>query len=435
MSTTEPTTATDESPEAVPGESSALVAGNELVADSFGEYVGAQWRKIKSGESGVLPVIVGLIVIVIIFQVKNSLFLSHGNLVNLIEQSAIFIVLGMAEVFVLLLGDIDLAIGYNAGVGAIVTAELAAPPHNVNWALAILAGLATTTVIGLIMGLLITKIGLPSFIVTLAGYLGLQGFILYLISADSHASGGGIAITNNVLNGIVNYSLSPLAGWIVMIVGVAAFGVLSLLRDSRRRRAGLVTPPLGLTLIKITGLAIMGVVIVVICNQNRGAGFVKLEGVPWVVPIILVILMVYTFLLNRTRFGRYLYAIGGNAEASRRAGIRVNRIRLAAFGMAGFTAGIGGIIYESQLGGITSGENGGQLVLYAVAAAVIGGTSLFGGRGKMIHAVLGGVIIAVIANGLALLRVSTAGNYMINALVLLAAVTVDAVARRGRNAN
>jgi D-xylose transport system permease protein len=219
-----------------------------------------------------------------------------------------------------------------------------------------------------------------------------------------------------------------------MIAVVAAFGSLSLVQNQRRRRSGLVTPPLALTVIKIAAMAIVGVVVVLVCNHNRGSAFVKLDGVPWIVPVLLVILAIYSVLLGRMRFGRYLYAIGGNAEAARRAGISLNNIRLLAFVLASTTAGIGGIVYMSQLGSISSDVDGGNLVLYAVAAAVIGGTSLFGGRGKMIHALLGGLIIATVYNGMALIGLSTAAQLMVTALVLLAAVTVDAVARRGRSA-
>jgi D-xylose transport system permease protein len=418
---------TDSSPNAVLG-------GDAIVADSFGEYVSATWQKIKAGESGVLPVVVGLVVIIIIFQSKNGKFLSGGNLVNLIDQGAFIMVLGMAEVFVLLLGEIDLSAGYNMAIGAMITAELAAPPHNVPWFLAILAGIAACVIVSTIIGLLITRLRLPSFIVTLAFFLGLQGVVLTLFNHDSHASGGNINISNKIINDIVNGNLSPAAGWIVMVAAVAVFGALNLLRDRRRRQTGLVTPPIALTLLKIAAVAIAGVVVVLVCNQNRGGFLITIKGVPWVVPIVLVVLMGFTFLLGRTRFGRYLYAIGGNAEAARRAGISLNRIRVTAFMLAGLTAGIAGVLYESYLGSISSNVDGGTNVLYAVAAAVIGGTSLFGGRGKMLHAVLGGLIIAAIANGMGLIQLSAATTFMVNALVLLAAVTVDAVGRRGRTA-
>jgi D-xylose transport system permease protein len=410
----------------------ALLGGNEMVANSLREYASASVKRIRSGESGVLPVVVGLIIIVIIFQTQNSKFLSTGNLTNLIEQSGVFVLLGMAEVFVLLLGEIDLSVGFVAGVGATVTAILATDPHNVNWALAILAGLAACAVIGAIQGFIITRLGLPSFVVTLAGLLFWEGFLLYLIEKDKAATGGSVAVTSNVLNDIVNGSMSPAAGWILMVVCVAIFAVVTLLQNQRRRASGLVTPPLALAVLKIVLVAIAGVVLVLVCNANRGFGLTRLVGVPWIVPIMLAILVIYTVLLSRMRFGRYLYAIGGNAEAARRAGISLNNIRLGAFILCSLTAGIGGMVYLSQLGGVGSDVPGGNLVLYAVAAAVIGGTSLFGGRGKMIHAVLGGIVITTIYNGMGLIQIGAAGQTMVVALVLLAAVTVDAVARRGR---
>jgi D-xylose transport system permease protein len=420
-----------ESPDAavVPG----LLAGNELVASSFGEYSSGVFKRIRSGESGVLPVLVGLVIIVIIFQAKDSTFLSAGNLTNLLEQAAVFVLFGMAEIFVLLLGEIDLSLGYVALVGGIVTAELAAPPHNVSWWLAILAGLAVSTAIGAVSGLLITRLGLPSFVVTLAGLLGWQGFGLFLLNADKHSTGGTISISNNILNDIVNGSFSVAAGWVIMVVVVALFALMSLARDRRRRSSGLVAPPLPVTLIKIAAMAVGGIIVVLVCNTNRGRSSV-LRGLPWVVLIVLIIVAAWTFLLGRTKFGRYLYAIGGNAEAARRAGVSLNKIRLFAFMLAGLTAGIAGVVYESQLGSVSNNFNGGTYVLYAVAAAVIGGTSLFGGRGKMVHAVLGGLVIATIYNGMGLLGLSAAAQYMVTGLVLLAAVVVDAVARRGRTA-
>jgi D-xylose transport system permease protein len=410
-----------------------LMGGNELVVDSLSEYVRAFIKRARGGESGALPVVIGLIVIIVIFQTQNSKFLSTGNLTNLLEQSGVFVVLGMAEIFVLLLGEIDLSIGYLAGVGATVTGELATTPHNVNWFLAALAGLAVCAAWGAVQGLLITRLGLPSFVVTLAGLLGAEGFLLYLIQHDKNAPGGTIPVTSPVINDVVNGSLSTTASWIVMVAIVAVFAVLSLLQSRRRRASGLVTAPLALTLLKVVAMAVAGVVLVLVCNTNRGSDGTVLSGVPWIVPILLVVLVIYTLLLGRMRFGRYLYAIGGNAEAARRAGISLNNIRLLAFILAGMTAGLGGIVYMSQLGSISSDVDGGNLVLYAVAAAVIGGTSLFGGRGKMIHALLGGLIIATVYNGMGLIGLSTAVQFMVTALVLLAAVTVDAVARRGRS--
>jgi D-xylose transport system permease protein len=214
---------------------------------------------------------------------------------------------------------------------------------------------------------------------------------------------------------------------------VALAGVMLYLRDHRRRVNGLVAPPLSITLLKIAAIAVAGVVVVLVGNTNRGTLLLAVRGLPWVVLVVLAVLVIYTTLLGRTRFGRYIYAIGGNAEAARRAGVNTNRIRVAAFALCGLTAGITGIIYSSYLGSISSGVNGGQNVLNAVAAAVIGGTSLFGGRGKMLDALLGGLVVGVIANGLQLLGLTAAAQLMWTALVLVAAVTVDALTRRGRN--
>jgi D-xylose transport system permease protein len=429
MATTEPKVHEAGSDDA-PVLSTAALGDPALVADSFGEYAGAQWKRIRAGESGTLPVVIGLVLIVVIFQIQNSKFLSAPNLTNLVEQSGVFVLLGMAEVFVLLLGEIDLSVGYVAGLGAFVTADLSGPPHNVNWFLAVLAGLAVCAAIGFIQGALITRLGLPSFVVTLAGLLGWEGFLLYLIQHDKSATGGVLNLNSNVINDVINGSLSTTAGWILMVALVAAYAAVSLLQWRRRQASGLVTVPFALVIARVAAVAVAGVVVVIISNHNRGGFFRTLEGVPWIVPILLFVLLVYTTLLTRMPFGRHLYAIGGNAEAARRAGISVNRVRLLAFVMCSMTAGMGGIAYLSQLGSIGSDIDGGNYVLYAVAAAVIGGTSLFGGRGKMVHALLGGVIIAAVYNGMGLIGLSAAAQFMVTALVLLAAVVVDALAHR-----
>jgi len=404
-------------------------ASADLLADSFGDYLQIVGRRIRSGESGALPVIVGLVAIVIFFQVKNSLFLSAGNLVNLLTQSAFIITLGMAEVFVLILGDIDLAAGFTAACGAVVCLWMLALGDPL-WA-AVLVSLVATAAYGALQGIVIARVGLPSFVVTLAGQLGLSGVLLYLISATGNIGVGGVInLHNSVINDIEGGALSPTATWIVMIaIAVVAGGVL-FYGDFRRRSAGLVAPPVSVTLLKVSGVAIAAIVIALIANQNRGR-LITLEGLPWAVLVVLAILVVWTVLLGRTRFGRYLYAIGGNTEAARRAGISIVRIRTLAFTLCGLTAGMTGIIYASYLGSISNGVQGGQNVLYAIAAAVIGGTSLFGGRGKMLHAVLGGLVVGVIYNGLELLGLSAAAQLMWTALVLLAAVIVDRITRRG----
>jgi D-xylose transport system permease protein len=408
----------------------ALGTSPELIANSLPEYGRIWLRRVRSGESGALPVVIGLVAIVVYFQVRNSLFLSAGNLVNLITQAAFIMTLGMSEVFVLLLGEIDLSAGFNAALGAVIMAWLLTLAHPMPWWVAVLAGLAFSSVFAGLEGVIITRLNVPSFVVTLAGYLAGFGLLIFFIDVAAPGSGGTIRLSNAVISDIEGGSLSPLAGWIVMAVAVALAGAYMVTRDGRRRANNLAAPPISVTILKIALMAIAGIVVVLICNTNRGVGFTVLEGVPWVVVVVLVLLVLWTTLLNRTRFGRYVYAIGGNAEAARRAGINLRRIRVGAFVLCGLTAGVTGIIYTSFLGSISNDVNGGQLVLFAVAAAVIGGTSLFGGRGRMLGAVLGGLVVGVIYNGLLLLGLGAAAQNIWTAVVLLAAVTVDSLARR-----
>jgi len=420
----------EQTPEA---EEIAAVAAPEVVAGSLGEYARLWGARVRGGESGALPVLLGLAAIVIYFQVRSSIFLSAGNLVNLMTQAAWIVMLGMAEVFVLLLGEIDLSIGYSSAMGAVITLWMLSPPHPLPWPLAVLAGLAVPGGYGALEGVLITRLRLPSFVVTLGGLLMGTGLLLFLVNTAAPSSGGTIRLSNSVLLDIEGGSLSPLFGWIVMAVAVVAAGALMITRDARRRASHLAAPPASVTILKVVVTAIAGVIVVLIGNTNRGVT-VAVRGVPWVVLLVLIVLIAWSFLLGRTRFGRYVYAIGGNAEAARRAGIDLSRIRVVAFTLCGVTAGAMGIIYASYLGSISNDVDGGQNVLYAVAAAVIGGTSLFGGRGRMLGAVLGGLIVAVIYNGLYLLGLGAAAQDMWTAVVLLAAVTVDTLARRSRPA-
>jgi D-xylose transport system permease protein len=404
-----------------------------IVAQSLGEYARAWIARVKGGDAGVLPVAVALVAVIIVFTIvsPNHVFLSAGNLVNLFDQSAVFIVLAMGEGFVLLLGEIDLSIGYVAAIGGIVAAELVQPDVNLPWGLAILVALAATGAIGGIQGLIITGLGIPAFVVTLAGYLIWFGVMIVLLGAA-----GGVGITSTVLPnqqalyGIVYSYIDPTLGWIGLVVIVGLVGIMMWRRDAGRRRSGLVAPPVGLTLAKIVAVAVAGIAVVAICNVDRGS-FLPIIGTPWVIPLVLGVLVVWATLLERTQFGRHVYAVGGNPEAARRAGINVSRVRTLGFVLCSMTAGIAGVIYASQLGGMTTNINGGQLVLYAVAAAVIGGTSLFGGRGRAIHGLLGGLVIGAIYNGLYLLGLPIQYQLIVTGLVLLAAVSVDSLSRRG----
>jgi D-xylose transport system permease protein len=288
--------------------------------------------------------------------------------------------------------------------------------------------LLATACIGLVQGTIITRLGLPSFVVTLAGLLGFQGVLLRMLG-----QGGTVPIVSDIVNDFANGNMTVGAGWVVAGLLILAYAGITWWRDQRRRASGLVAPPVGLTALKIAAVAVAGIALTLICNTNRGV-LVPIQGMPWVVLIVLGVLAAWSLLLGKTRFGRYVYAIGGNAEAARRAGVNLARIRTAAFVLCSLTAGIAGIVYASRLRSVSTNLDGGTLVLYAVAAAVIGGTSLFGGRGKPLHAVLGGIVIAAIANGMGLLGMAAATQLIVTALVLLAAVTIDAVARRGRTA-
>jgi D-xylose transport system permease protein len=335
-------------------------------------------------------------------------------------------------VFVLLLGEIDLSIGYNAGVGATITIWMVSVSHPFPTWVAILAGLAVSTAIAAIEGAIVAFLKVPSFIVTLAGLLTLSGVLLWLYEETGNVGLGGVIQNHNgFINGIVSNNVSSVASWIVLVVIVAGSAVFMITRDARRRANNLAVAPLSVTLLKLLVMAVIGVVLVLVLSHNRGTLFEPLSGVPWVVPVVLALLALTSVLLGRTKFGRYVYAIGGNAEAARRAGINLNRIRVTAFALGGLFAGITGILYASLLGSISNNINGGQYVLYSVAGAVIGGVSLFGGRGRMMGAVLGGFVVAVIYNGVLLLNLGAPGQYIWTGGVLLAAVLLDALTRRG----
>jgi D-xylose transport system permease protein len=400
-------------------------------ATSAVAYIRAWGTRVRGGDTGMLPVVAALVIAVVVFTIisPNHVFLSPANLVNLFDQSAVFIVLGVGEAFVLLLGEIDLSIGYTAAIGGIVAAQLVQPSPDLAWWIAIIAGLLAGAAIGGIQGTIITRLGMPAFVVTLAGYLILFGVMIIILG-----TAGGVSITGNganqqALHDIVYGYIDPLVSWIGLAVIVGAYALLTVRRDRGRRRSGLVAPPPSVTLAKIAVVAIAGVIVVAICNIDRGR-YLPVVGVPYVIPIVLLIVAGWTVLLERMRYGRHMYATGGNAEAARRAGIDTPRVRTIAFALCGMTAGMAGIIYTSWLGGMTTNINGGQLVLYAVAAAVIGGTSLFGGRGRIIHGLLGGLVIGTIYNGLYLLGLPIQYQLVVTGLVLLAAVSVDSLSHR-----
>jgi D-xylose transport system permease protein len=414
-------------------EAAAADVPPELLAQSLGQYLRAWWLRVRSGNSGVLPVVLAIVVVAVSFQVANSQFLSALNLVNLFEQSTVYMVLAIAEIFALLLGEIDLSVGLVMALAAVMVAELVQPGGaNWPWWAAIIAALLACSAVGAIQGSLVARLRMPSFIVTLGGLLILEGVGIIVLGGSLVSIGNSHSTNEVVLYDIFYGQFDPVAGWILLAVLVGAAGTGLWLRDARKRRAGLETPPRGLTAMKIALMAVAGIAVVAICNVNR-AHSGTIEGVPYIIPIVLVVLAASTVLLQRTRFGRYVYAIGGNAEAARRAGVKLPAVRTWGFVLAALTSGIAGVLFASWQVSLTTNiiKTANSYVLLAVAAAVIGGTSLFGGRGKTIHGVLGGLVIGGIYNGLYLLGVSSQWIDVVVAAVLLVAAAVDVLSRRG----
>jgi D-xylose transport system permease protein len=415
----------------------------EVVADSLGQYLRGWWRRVRSGDSGVLPVVLAMVLVAIVFQIitPQHAFLRPSNLVYIFGLSTVYMVLAMAEIVVLLLGEIDLSIGAVALLGGVIAFKLVSVPGaGWPWWAAIAGALVCCGVMGALQGLLVALLRIPSFIVTLAGFLLFSGIlVLALGGADGFVALNSSVPNQNVIYDLVQGVIDPVVGWVVATVLVLGFGAVIWLRASARRREALTVPPRSLTFIRIVLIAVVTAAVLIICGVNRGTAAVAVRGVPWVIPIVLGVLGIWTVLLQRTRFGRYVYAIGGNPEAARRAGVRLASIRIWSFALCSATAGLGGILLGSFFYGqySTNTADPGQLVLYAVAAAVIGGTSLFGGRGKPINGVLGGLLIGGIAYGVSLLQLgqySTPLEYIVPGIVLVGAVMVDVVSRPGARA-
>jgi D-xylose transport system permease protein len=404
----------------------------ELVAQSLGQYLRASWARVRGGNSGILPVVAAIVVVTIGFQIANSKFLSAQNLVNLFEQSSIYMLLAIAEIFALLLGEIDLSVGLVMGLSSVVVAELVQPGRNWPWWAAIIVTLLACCAVGAFFGTLVARLRMPSFIVTLGGLLILEGVAIIVLGGSLVGIGNSQYKNEVVIYDIFWGEFTPLVSWILLAVVVGAAGTGLWLRDARKRRHGLETPPRSLTAMKIVLMAVAGIALVAICNVNR-AHVGTIQGVPYIIAIVLVVLGASTVLLQRTRFGRYVYAIGGNPEAARRAGVSLPSIRTWCFVISALISGIAGVMFASWQVSLTTNiiKAANSYVLLAVAAAVIGGTSLFGGRGKVIHGVLGGLVIGAIYNGLYLLGVSSQWIDVVVAAVLLAAAAIDVLSRRG----
>lgn len=376
------------------------------------------WRRVTQGEVGSVPVIVALILIWTIFQILNPNFLSPRNLTNLMVQIADIGVISIGIVLVLLLGEIDLSVGSVSGLGAGVVAVLNVK-HGVPAIVSVAAGILTGTLIGFLQGFWFTRFKIPSFVVTLAGLLAWEGALILILGTT-----GTINVFDPGIDALAGNFLTVTQGWVIGVAAVVAF-IAGMLLTRRRRAAA------GLELGAITGLffraalaAILVLVAVSILNSDR--------GVPVAALILVGLVVIFDYVVRRTPWGRHVLAVGGNAESARRAGISVTGIRLSVFTLAGSLAAFGGIIAMSRVLAVSQSSGGGDVLLNSIAAAVIGGTSLFGGRGTVWSALTGALVIGSINNGLDLLALSAAIKFMVTGGVLLAAVTVDAVARQGR---
>ena len=377
-----------------------------------------RWETIHSGDVGSWPVLLGLAAIVVFFTTKNGNFFTAVNFDNLIVQMAGTAAIAIGVVFVLLIGEIDLSIGYVSGVAGVVVAELQLPGsgHQLPGPIAILLALLTGVVIGGFEGSFVALFGVPSFVVTLAGLIALQGVIIEALPQ------GVIVIQNNLINDVANYHFSHLGGWIIAIVLGGGYAVARVSTMVSRRRAGI---PLGAwwwQLGKALAVIAIAFVVVAITNHDRGVPFAGL--------LMALLFIAGSYLAGRTTFGRHVYAVGGNSEAARRAGINVARIRIIVFMISGLMAAVGGIIFSARLSSVDLNAGGGTILLDAIAAAVIGGVSLFGGRGQVKGALLGAALIATIANGIDLLGYSSAARFIVTGIILLGAVTLDTLSRR-----
>jgi D-xylose transport system permease protein len=388
-------------------------------------YARIWWQGVRAGELGSLPIVVGLILIFITFGILEENFFTERNFTNLLLQTAAIATMAIGIVFVLLIAEIDLSVAFVSAVGGVVMTLLLRPGDpGWPWWLAIAFALLCTTTIGFLQAIVITKAGVPSFVVTLAGFLIWSGVVLILTTQYSTA--GTIRIQDDTVIGIANDFLSAVWGWILAAVVVAAYAVVQLRTSLARRARRLAAKPLSLVVLQTLGLAAVTFAAVWYLNEDR--------GVPKVALILGAFLAFWSFVAARTRFGRHVYAVGGSAEAARRAGINVDRVRIAVFMISGFMAGVGGIMLASRLRSVATNTGGGNLLLLVIAAAVIGGTSLFGGTGRVMAALLGALVITSIQNGMDLMGLASGTKFVITGLVLLGAVLVDAFAKRRRAA-
>ncbi|MEN9751236.1 MAG: hypothetical protein RLZZ600_283 [Actinomycetota bacterium] len=398
----------------------SLGSGHE---GSLRDQVGAYIQRLRNGEMGALPAVVALILLGVLFSALSPYFLTKLNVANLFVQTAELAVLAIALVFVLLLAEIDLSAGVTAGVGLSIFVILN-QRFGVDPILALIVSLAVGALVGSVIGFFVAKIGVPSFVVTLGFFLAFQGVQLILLG-----DGGIFRVDVPFIKALMNDNMPIWAGWALLVIMIALSAWLSLWDRSRRTRLGLVNRPISLMYFKLAAIAVLGGATVFILNENRSVSVVAIAGVPIVIPVVLGILFVGTFVLDRTLFGRHLYAVGGNPEAARRSGIKVVKVRVSAFIICSTLAVFSGVLHASRIGSVES-TMGRTIVLNGVAAAVVGGVSLFGGRGRLVHAVVGAFVISIIDNGLGLIGLPAGVNFMVTGAVLTAAATIDALSRK-----
>lgn len=392
------------------------------IEGGLGDQVRAWVQRVRSGDMGALPAVGGLVVLGVLFAALSPFFLTERNFANLLNQAATLVMLGMALVFVLLLGEIDLSAGVTGGVAMALFVVLNAQ-FGIPWPIALLLGFGFGVLTGALIGFFVARVGIPSFVVTLGLFLGYQGLALVIIGP-----GGLYRVEVPELIALQNGNLPVWGGWLMLAIMLAVSAGTSFWDRSRRTRAGVPNRSISLVWIKLGIIAVVGGIVVYVLNQNRGQSLVEVAGVPIIVPVVLVVLWFGTFMLDRTKFGRYIYAIGGNAEAARRSGIKVRWVKWWAFVICSTLAVVSALFSVSRVGSVDA-TVGRDIVLSGVAAAVVGGVSLFGGRGRLMNAAIGALVIAVITNGLGLLGLPAGVNLLVTGGVLILAATVDAVSR------
>jgi D-xylose transport system permease protein len=398
----------------------AIATGHEgSVRDQVNNYL----QRIRGGDMGMLPALAGVIVLGILFGSLSPFFLTRLNIANLLTQTAALMMLAIALTFVILIAEIDLSAGVTGGVGMAIFVLLISK-QGWNWIPALIVALLVGACVGLFIGYFVAKVGIPSFVVTLGLFLGFQGLNLVLLG-----DGGLYRIETPQVIAIMNSSMPIWAGWFMLAVILVISTGTALYDRTRRIATGMPVRPLSMLWARIGAWAIGGGLVVLLLNENRSSSIVKIAGVPIVVPIALTVLWVGTMMLDRTRFGLHIYGVGGNPEATRRAGIKVARVRMTAFVLCSMLAVVSGLFSASQTGTVEPSA-GRDIVLSGVAAAVVGGVSLFGGRGRLVQAVIGALLISMITNGLGLLGLPAGITFLVTGGVLILAATIDALSRR-----